>query len=274
MARHRLPFLVALVCISLLIIAYVARLQRRSCTPADAACVVYRPHIQLAIITSYYKSEYPDRAAEIDVSLASLIANPLLHQVHVLVEVKDRPLPPFAIVNPRTKEIVISKRPLMGDYIQYACDHLHETGHRVIFSNSDIFFDSTLDYFTKIADEVFDQTFYAISRWRLDATGKDIDTGAPGTPLGMTAYPFPTYGSYDTFAFKPKTICSDKVKLKDMVESLNYTMGVLGAENRLLYEVRRQYPEIKLVNPYKDVRTVHIHDSGRRGSTWSDRVNE
>ncbi|KAF9206520.1 hypothetical protein BGZ49_002290 [Haplosporangium sp. Z 27] len=171
------------------------------------------------------------------------MANPLLDQVHVLVEAKGQPIPTFTTVNPRNKESVISKRPSMGDYIQYACDHLWEMGHRIIFTNSDIFFDSTLDYFTKISDKVFDETFYAISRWRLDSTGKDIDMGAPGTPLGMTTYSFPRFGSY-------------------------------WAENRLLYEVRRQHPKIKLVNPYKDVRTIHMHDSGRRGSTWSDRVNE
>ncbi|KAF9369553.1 putative ATP-dependent RNA helicase ddx49, partial [Podila verticillata] len=174
------------------------------------------------------------------------MAVPLLDEVHVLTEGKDRPLPSFLQHSPKTREILIPQRPLMGDYIQYSCDHLLD--RRVMFANSDIFFDSSLEYFTQIPDKVFDSTFYAISRWRL-------------AEEGMTPHPYPEWGSYDTFVFKPRVICEDKAKLQDLVASLNYTLGILGSENRLLYEVNRRYPELKMENPVDEVRTVHSHNS-------------
>ncbi|KAK9761352.1 hypothetical protein K7432_013815 [Basidiobolus ranarum] len=200
------------------------------------------------------------------------MASPFFDQIHVLVEPADKPIPSFASVDPRTKQTELTTRPLMGDFIQYACDHL--INHRVIFSNADILFDSSLEYFTKVADDVFDEHFYAISRWRLDSKGEDLEGRHVGDPVGMTPHPYPGYGSYDTFVFKPRTICLDKAKLKDMVGSLNYTLGVLGSENRLLYEVKRQYPDIKMANVYREVRTVHLHKDTGRSRDWYNRVNE
>ncbi|KAI9231677.1 MAG: hypothetical protein BYD32DRAFT_430249 [Podila humilis] len=245
----------------------------RSRTSDDDSNPAFRPDVKIAFVTSYFKPGDAQRSAEIDVCLASLIANPFIKQVHVLVEAKDKPLPSFAAHHPMTKEALITSRPLMGDFIQYSCDHLMD--HRVIFANSDIFYDSTLEYFTTLSDEVFNSTFYAISRWWLDKGDNDIFGGEldPNRRKGMTPHPYPMYGSYDTFAFKPRMICEDKAKLKDMVASLNYTLGVLGGENRLLYEIKRQYPEMQLENPYKIVKTVHIHQSPLRSTGWAVPVN-
>ncbi|ORX83305.1 hypothetical protein K493DRAFT_320274 [Basidiobolus meristosporus CBS 931.73] len=176
------------------------------------------------------------------------MANPLLDKVHVLVESKDLPLPSFAIHTPKTREAVVTKRPMMADYFD------------VVFANSDIFFDTSIEYFTMISDTIFDSTFYAISRWHYKKEE------------GMITQPYPGLGSYDTFVFKPQTICSNKAKLQDLLSNLNYTLGVLGAENRLLYELKRLYPELKQENPVHRVRTVHIHDSNVRKPEWWNRV--
>lgn len=243
-------------------------------TGNDDTFLAYRPNVKIAFITSYFKPGDAQRSAEIDVCLASLIANPFIKQVHVLVKANDLPLPSFAAHHPKTKEALIAFRPLMGDFIQYSCDHLVD--YRVIFANSDIFYDSTLEYFTTISDKVFDATFYAISRWWLDEGGDDNVYGGeldPKRRKGMTPHPYPRWGSYDTFAFRPRSICEDKAKLKDMVESLNYTLGVLGGENRLLYEIKRQYPKMRLENPFKTVKTVHIHQSTFRSVAFAERVN-
>ncbi|KAI1299683.1 hypothetical protein EDD11_006445, partial [Mortierella claussenii] len=127
-----------------------------------------------------------------------------------------------------------------------------------MFANADIFFDSSLEYFTKKSDKVFDATFYAISRWWL-------------TEKGMTPHPYPSYGSYDTFAFKPRVLCEEKAKLQELVVNLNYTLGVLGSENRLLYEVKRLYPKLRMENPVWTVKTVHIHQALYRSSDWYNR---
>ncbi|KAG0309473.1 hypothetical protein BGZ98_001985 [Dissophora globulifera] len=247
------------------------RLSEGRCSPSENDCYIYRPEVKLAFITSYFKPKTPARAAEIDICLASLMGNLLLDQIHVLVEAKDQPLPAFASIDPRTKEVVIAARPLMGDFIQYACDHLRD--HRVIFANSDIFYDSSLEHFTKLSDAVFDSHFYAISRWRLSTGGRSIEGFEDDSAKGFTYEPYPRYGSYDTFAFAPRAICADKAKLKDMVESLNYTLGVLGSENRLLYEVKRQYPALKMENVHRLVKSIHLHKDPSRPLEWNNRVS-
>ncbi|KAF9550409.1 hypothetical protein EC957_000711 [Mortierella hygrophila] len=116
----------------------------------------------------------------------------------------------------------------MGDFIQYACNQLRD--QRMIFANSDIFYDSSLEYFAKLSNAAFDSHFYAISRWGLAIGGSNIEGYEDASTNGMTFAPYPWVGSYDIFAFHPWTICADKSKLKDMVESLNYTLGILGSE--------------------------------------------
>ncbi|KAF9348243.1 hypothetical protein BGX26_000327 [Mortierella sp. AD094] len=64
-----------------------------------------------------------------------------------------------------------------------------------------------------------------------------------------------------------------KLKVKEIVANLNYTLGVLGSESRFLYGLQRQYPELRLENPWATVRTVHTHKSKERPKEWWDRVN-
>ncbi|KAG0086770.1 hypothetical protein BGZ92_007890 [Podila epicladia] len=147
--------------------------------------------------------------------------------------------------------------------------------HRDIFANSEIFYDSTFKYFTTHSDKVFDSTFYGISRCWLDEGYNDNFWRGAGSKLtkGTTLHPYPRYGSHDTFSFKPRMICEDKAKLKNMAASLNYTLGILGAENRLSYGIKKQYPKMRLENPYKTVKTVHIHQSKLQPSAWAEGVN-
>ncbi|KAI7832772.1 hypothetical protein BC939DRAFT_434318 [Gamsiella multidivaricata] len=176
-----------------------------------------------------------------------------------MVEKKHQPLPSFAELAPHVRQSVIPKRPFMGDFIQYACDHLMD--YRVMFSNADILFDSSIGYFTMMSDKVFDSTFYAITRWYKHETE------------GMTPNPFQWGGSYDTFVFKPRSICTNQTALQDLVSNLDFHLGVMGMENRLLWEVRRQYPEMRLINPLWQVKTVHNHASPERSAEWAKRVD-
>ncbi|KAF9405777.1 hypothetical protein BGZ76_006481 [Entomortierella beljakovae] len=111
-----------------------------------------------------------------------------------------------------------------------------------------------------MSDKVFDNTFYAISRWWL-------------TDQGFSPFPYPSYGGYDTFAFSPKVLCADKEKLSEIVSNLNYTLGISGAENRLLYEVKRQYPNMNMINPAYTVKSVHHHRSPYRPENYNDYVH-
>ncbi|KAF9371823.1 hypothetical protein BGX21_004982 [Mortierella sp. AD011] len=232
----------------------------KACDKSDDYCFTYRSEAKLAFLTSYFQADNVERKGELDICLASLFGCQVLDQIHVLIEKNDIPaLPSIAAESPKLRISIIKKRPLMGDFIQYACDHLQ--GYRVLYANSDISYDLTLEYFKKMSDKVFDNTFYAISRWWL-------------TDNGMTPSPYPEWGSYDTFVFSPKTLCQDKTKLKEIVSNLNYTLGISGAENRLLYEVKRQYPELQMINPVYTVKTVHHHNSPYRAKNYDDYVHK
>ncbi|KAG0197305.1 putative ATP-dependent RNA helicase ddx49 [Mortierella sp. GBA30] len=229
------------------------------CDPIDSDCIVYRSKARIAFITSYFRPDNLVRRSEIDICLASVVGNPVVDEVHVLLEAKDKPLPSFAEHSTKIHQTIIPKRPLMGDFIQYACDHLR--GQRVIFANSDISYDATLEFFKMVSDARLNKSFYAISRWWLSSTG-------------ITPHPYPLYGSYDTFAFSADSICRDDNKIKTLVSNLNYPLGVLGAENRLLYEVSQQFPDLQFYNPAITVKTLHIHGTSSRSEGWGDRVNE
>ncbi|KAG0343528.1 putative ATP-dependent RNA helicase ddx49 [Podila humilis] len=265
--KQRLTAFSAVFCISVYLLVYIFLIREPIIIPFDT----------LTFVTSYFKPEDTRRSAEIDICLASAIANPFIKHVHILSELKDQQsLPSFAVNSPKVTTATIGSRTLMGDFIQYSCDHLYDHD-RVFFSNADIFFDTSLEYLSTISAQHFDSTFFSISRWFLD-DGTDDSGGAlkPNRRHGkvrMNAHPFADVGSYDTFAFHPRTICHDKDKVREIVLNLNYTLGVLGSENRLLYEIKRQYPKIHLENPYKYVKTVHIHKSNTRPPTWKYRVD-
>ncbi|KAF9209258.1 hypothetical protein BGZ49_005535 [Haplosporangium sp. Z 27] len=230
------------------------------CDRTDDHCLAYRPEVKLAFITSFFRGRDEERQEELDICITNLIGCQVLNQVHILIEKADVPaLPPVVANSPKVKTSIIRMRPKMGDYIQYACDNLQD--YRVLFANSDISYDLTLEYFTKMSDKIFDNTFYAISRWWL-------------SEKGMTPSPYPEWGSYDTFVFSPKTLCADKRKLGEIVRNLNYTLGISGAENRLLYEVKQQFPDMQMINPVYTVKSVHHHQSSYRAENYNNYVHK
>ncbi|KAF9347418.1 putative ATP-dependent RNA helicase ddx49 [Mortierella sp. AD094] len=253
--------------------------------PLNDYCIMERNIKNLAFITSYYQSRMNNthedalRQAELDVCLACAAGHPLIQTVHVLGAQEDlKFLPSFANAysnfhsdpasgSPaKLVRSVIQGRPMMADFIQYACDHLRD--HRVMFANADIYFDLSLEYFLRISDAAFDRHFYAISRWEMTA-----EYGAsPNKYIG--------HGSYDTFLFRPRVLCGDREgkdselieRFEELKENLDYPLGVIGAENRLLYEIHRLYPELWIQNPARTVRTLHMHNSAHRD--YYDQANK
>ncbi|KAG0366940.1 hypothetical protein BGZ54_004686 [Gamsiella multidivaricata] len=125
------------------------------------------------------------RQKELDECLASVTSNAIISQAHVMVEKDHLPLPSFAELSSNLTQAEVSNRSLVGGFF-------------IIFSNANVLFYSLVDYFAKMSDKIFDSTLYAISRRHLDP----VD--------GLTPHPYPLYGGYDTFAFKPRSICMDK----------------------------------------------------------------
>ncbi|KAF9109036.1 hypothetical protein BGX27_008058 [Mortierella sp. AM989] len=254
--------------------------------PLNDHCLMGRGIDNIAFITSYYQpqSNYTQeniyRQAELDVCLASATGHPLIQTVHILGTEKDlAALPSFAKAYfdyhtsprslPKVVPVKIEGRPMMADFLRYACDNLKD--HRVMFANADIYFDMTLEYFIRISDSNFDRRFFAISRWQLMFN----EYLSPNMFIG--------HGSYDTFLFRPRVLCGGdqegedldlKERFKELLENLNYPLGVLGAENRLLYEIHRLYPNLWIRNPARTVKTLHMHNSTHRGEGWIHLVNE
>ncbi|KAF9209256.1 hypothetical protein BGZ49_005533 [Haplosporangium sp. Z 27] len=232
-----------------------------TCQASDDECHIYREDIKLAAITSYFNSQDPERQSELDIALASLIGSPVIDEVHTMVEDRDLPLPSFATNSPKHHQSRITERPQMGEFIRYACKHLK--GYRVLFTNADITVDLSLEYFKKISDNKFKKKFYATSRYWLSKEGK-----------GLTFEPYVVVGSYDTFVFHADVICEDPAVSDDLANNLDYHLGRLGQENRLLWEVSQRFPHLELLNPVISVKTYHLHSSEERPASWVDRVDD
>jgi len=115
-------------------------------------------------------------------------------------------------------------------------------GDYSIIANSDIYFDDTIKWIDKVD---LTGTMLALSRY-------DMKGGKPV----LFAYAH----SQDTWIFK------GRIDLK----GLNYQMGKPGCDNRLAYDAMLQ--GYKVLNPAKDIRTYHLHESNVRNYNESDRL--
>eukprot|EP00160_Parvularia_atlantis_P005432 Unigene14667_Nuclearia_a/m.44149 Unigene14667_Nuclearia_a/g.44149 ORF Unigene14667_Nuclearia_a/g.44149 Unigene14667_Nuclearia_a/m.44149 type:complete len:180 (-) Unigene14667_Nuclearia_a:78-617(-) len=140
---------------------------------------------------------------------------------------------------------------------------VHLPGKRVLITNLDIRTDGTLAHLRRVPNWWFARYAYAIARFNLAADGTETDELVDNG------------GSYDTFVLRPSSVAAlqDAATLDTLMRELNFTMGVLGCENRLLWELQTR-AGLRWSNPARLIHTVHMHASGvRQQDVWLARVN-
>jgi hypothetical protein len=184
----------------------------------------------------YYTPPDADRAAELVYCLKRNLDSGLFARIVLMID-DDTPLP---FQDWRLLGIRLNRRPTYLDWVRTArrlCP-----GHVAVLLNSDIHVDSS---FASIA-EIFrhdDRAFVALSRF--DKKGDDL---VPHSD---------PHWSQDTWAYVPA--------LEDDTSydaQLDVPLGVPRCDNKIAYLFGIQ--GYTIYNPFPFVRTVHVHETGRR----------
>ena len=184
----------------------------------------------IRLVTSYYKDNDVDRQKEIDECLSFNINNSHIDEILLLCE----SLP--SLPHPKLK-IIESKRPTFKDFL-FHINKISGDEDINILSNTDIFFDGSLDDLKQFPLE---GKVLCLLRWERDKDGKsEIKIKRPDCQ--------------DSWVFK------GKINTEDMW--LDFHMGKLGCDNRICYEFKNA--GYKLENPCFLIRTHHLHNTQKR----------
>lgn len=182
----------------------------------------------VTLLVGHYDEPILRRAHEYDICLRMNLVNPDINRVIVFNE--SDPL--FVCAGAR---VVEHKRRLTYDFLfNYANTFLR--GDIVVIANADIYFDDSI---RKVHDIRFtDDRLLCLSRWNLK----------PDSTLEQTAGPL----SHDAWIFQ--------APLREF--PCPWALGTWGGDGRLA--TAAVWEGLKPVNPCRDLRAIHLHQSGVR----------
>ncbi|RUS21555.1 hypothetical protein BC937DRAFT_92290 [Endogone sp. FLAS-F59071] len=210
-------------------------------------------HMITSLVPSQNPSLFADRLANIRLALD----NRFIAEVHLLQETEDLSIFPDDIVKHRKFRYTVVRRPLTyGMAFEYGKRELED--RRVLITNPDTIFDTTLQHFQSVPSAAFYTHLYAL-------------TAQPASSLTGSRFPVPP-GSYDSLILipsqlgqiHPSTLPQPKKKdintfqkpepprldTSDLTRVLDeIAIGAPGAENRVLWEIRRWMPTVMIRNP-------------------------
>lgn len=177
----------------------------------------------VTLYTSYYQDPNPKRQKELDYCLQKNLENPMIDRIMLYVEGDFVPHPKVTILG--------NHRPTYRQFFDAINEHTRHEFEISILANTDIYFDSTLQYLQLTGRECL-----ALSRW-------DVKPGKE-TKLHNERY------SQDTWIF------SGKVR---KVRYCDFFLGVPGCDNRIAWELSQA--GYRLFNPATKIKTYHYHPS-------------
>lgn len=145
---------------------------------------------------------------------------------------------------------IACERPTYNDYFK-AIDKCCMDGEIAIVSNSDIYFDDTINWVKQIR---MNGVMLALSRWNLNNNGV------------MTH--FAIAGSQDVWIIKVER---DKPYYQNLLKVGNYNLGLPGCDHMIAKDGHDC--GYKVLNPSKDIRSIHYHNSNYRTYGDPDRVS-
>jgi hypothetical protein len=138
-----------------------------------------------------------------------------------------------APVHPKLLCEPVMTRPTFAEIFLFASQTF--PGRLCCIANADIYFDETL---AALDDIALDGLALCLSRWNVGADGS---VKLEGHAAGQDAWIF---------------------KSPLHVNQATFTMGRIGCDNRLAYELSRC--DLKILNPSRTIRANHLHISGKR----------
>lgn len=190
------------------------------------------------LFTTWYDCGNAERQKELDHCLRMNVESRLFDEIHLYVDDETK-LPEWTEqkVNLVTG---VSGKPKYSDFILLINSVFLTlpSDSTNIIANTDIIFDETI----KLADNMPDDTCYALSRWEMET----FDT--------KLHYQVQVYGdSQDVWIFKGK--------IKPM-EWTDFPIATRGCDNRIAHEIQKA--GYKITNPSKSIKTWHLHISNVR----------
>ena len=181
------------------------------------------------LFIEYYQDSCPLRQAEIDECISNNIKNEFIHKIIIFCE--------FDISRFSDKKIVhipFTERLTYEAFFKETANYPNDTN---ILSNTDIFFDETI----QLAGKIKENECYALLRYNVQADGSLYLMGGGSRD------------SQDCWIFK------GTVKT---VKDCNFTLGVAGCDNRIAFLIHEAGYEI--TNTCHSIKAYHLHITNKR----------
>lgn len=196
----------------------------------------------IRLFTAYYTDPVKKRCKELKRCLRNNLDNPLIDEVHVIVEseaARD------SLSAARLFVHHYSVRPTFDIFFELANMNSPSPDDITIICNSDIYFNDTLELVHKIQPH----EAFALSRW-------DITGGDKHRP---SVRHFNTWDSQDAWIFRGR------------IRPVNapFKQGIAGCDNRLAAELERAGYTVR--NPSISIMAIHLHLSGDSTRKWQGR---
>lgn len=221
--------------------AKATRVQFNGRTISEQNFVAVNSPKKIVLFTSLYDSENVVRNNELNLCMQHNVENP---QIDRIVN-----MGPVRCEHSKVTNIEV-KRPSYNDYFKAIDEHCQD-GEFAIIANSDIYFDNTINWLKQIK---MDGTMLALSRWNLNNNGQ------------LTHFAIP--GSQDSWIIKVEKASPLYKKLQGIG---HYNLGLPGCDHMIAKDAHTI--GYKVINPSKDIRSIHLHNSNYRTYGDPDRIS-
>lgn len=206
------------------------------------------------LLIEYFKSSNPHRDQEYLFCINQNIFNDLITKIYVFIS--DDSI--FDLKSDKIEIVKLDNRPTFLDLFKFSNENLND--QICIISNTDIFFDKTLEH---LKDFNFENIFLSLTRWDIFYNNNEWSMKFYDNPWRDFYLPDGTKSieesittghlSQDAWIFKTQ------VKLD---ERSNFLMGKPGCDNRISQIMNENEYDVR--NPSKQIIIKHLHQTNYR----------
>ena len=201
------------------------------------------------LFQQFFIHKDPERQKEIEFCLKKNVENKLIDKIYLLNEriykEDELTISSNKIIQKKIKTRLSYKK--LFNYI-----HKKNINGYIVFSNSDIFLDDTIDNIRK-TDFHKSKNFIGLLRY-------DYDIGSKKSKIFG-----PRFDSQDTWI-----IHTDHIPNKDLLDVFDFQFGQPGCDNKLIYLMK--ILGYKIYNIPKLIKTHHVHKSQKRDYSAKDLI--